>query len=152
MSDQNRSEASDFFCAVVLAVILIMAMMAMPIGFNQGNDATTTVSDVPIDSYFIAVHLYYGHWIDYNGSVDVHVPNRIESGDCLGSWFLTDYKYERGINYSITINGTHVKDDWVSLYGDMGTWKGEQWFGYVGSQVEVCHVNLSEVVWGCWCD
>jgi len=92
---------------------------------------------------FIAVHPYFGHWIDYNGTVSIIVNDRNESGDCINSWFLTSYRYERETNYTVIIDGISVVTDWIPSVGDFATWHGETWWGYRGELVAVRHINLT---------
>lgn len=109
-------------------------------------EETTVIEDEQGVAVFIAIHPYFDHWMDYNGTVSIDVGGRIETGNCIDSWFLTSWVYERGTNYVVYINGTIVAEDWIGLVGDFGTWKAASWWGYVGSLVEVCHINLTSSV------
>jgi len=132
----------DAFCVAVCIVILILGSLPLWATIPE-PEGTTTVEEPQGVAVFIAVHPYFGRWIDYNGTVSVVVDSRNESGNCIDSWFLTSYRYERGTSYTVYINDTIVAEDWIGLVGNFGTWKGASWWGYVGELVEVCHINLT---------
>ena len=138
------SENNDDGLFIAVVCILLLAFGLSPLWVPTIEpEGTTTTEEVQGDTMFIAVHPYFGQWIDYNGTISVIIDSRNESGDCIDSWFLTSYRYERGTNYNVYINGTLIKTDWIGLVGDFGTWQGESWWGYVGESVEVCHINLT---------
>ena len=130
------------FIAVVCILLLAFGFSPLWVPTIE-PEGTTTTEEVQDVTMFIAVHPYFGRWIDYNGTVSIVVAGRSESGACIDSWFLTSYRYELGTSYMVYINDTLVAEDWIPLVGDFATWKGESWWGYVGESVEVCHINLT---------
>lgn len=136
------NENDDAFCVAVLIIILVIGSLPFWLPAPE-PEATTTIEEENGVTAFIAVHPYFGKWLDYNNTVSVLVDGRNESGICLDSWFLTSYRYERGTNYTVYINGTLIKTDWIGLVGDFGTWKGASWPYHVGKLVEVCHINMT---------
>ena len=137
MTDDNGG--STFWVAVCLAILLLGAMFIMP----PITEPEITIEDEQGVTVFIAVHPYFDRWEDYNKTVSILVDGRNGTGDCINSWFLTSYRYERGTSYTVYINGTIVATNWIGLVGDFGTWKAASWWGYVGELVEVCHINLT---------
>ena len=139
MTDNNDK---DTFCVAVCITILLLGSMFLwpPI---TAPESTTTIEEEQGDTMFIAIHPYFDHWADYNGTLSIVVDGRNETGNCIDSWFLTDCRYERGTSYTVYINGTIVAEDWIALVGTVGTWRGASWWGYIGKPVEVCHINLT---------
>lgn len=137
MGDDNGS-----FCVAVCIVILVLGSLPLWLPTTE-PEGTTVIEETQDVSVFIAAHPYFGHWIDYNGTVSIIIDSRNESGNCIDSWFLTSYRYERGTSYTVYINDTIIAEDWIGLVGNFGTWKGTSWWGYVGEPIEVCHINLT---------
>jgi len=138
MSDND----DGLFIAVVC--ILLLAFGSYPLWIPSVEpEGTTTIEEVQDVAVFIAVHPYFGHWIDYNGTISIIVNGRTESGECMDSWFLTSYRYERETDYTVIINGTIVATDYIPPVGNFATWHGETWWGYRGELVAVRHINLT---------
>jgi len=136
----NNDDTGLFIAVCIVFLIIVSSPLWFPMSIPE---ETTVIEDEQGVSVFIAVHPYFGHWVDYNGTVSIVVDGRNESGNCIDSWFLTSYRYECGTNYTVSVNGTIVATDWIALVGDFGTWKGASWWGYIGKPVEVCHINLT---------
>ena len=141
---RDRNEGCSVFLATCVIVLVFGCMVIFPYVQSPEEVIVDDVKDVA--GVYIAVHPYFERWIAYNGSLTVIVDGRNETGICLGGWFLTSYVYDRGTDYTVIINGTVVGVDDIGMVGDFATWKGSLWYGYVGSLVDVCHLNLTKVL------